>query len=286
VRIPRRSGALAAVAVGLLTLSLVGNVAAAGATMRLVASSDTVAKDATFTVRVVQNSAAPTSGTQATVTFDQTKVQIQKVERGKAHQSSPVFLPSDMAGAITKANGSGKLKTIATAFLPPDSVPAGDQDFLIITFGATGCGKVDLGLPVGAVDAAMLDGTDAGYGNSLKVTSTGTSVTIDCSQTAPSGDAATSGNGATGAPDATVNKGSGENVAGQTSGPGGDAAGLGTNGPASGSGGLPLWLPLLLAIPALALIGYVLLKRPMPSGKEPATARMAMGSHATKLDQR
>jgi hypothetical protein len=36
-----------------------------------------------------------------------------------------------------------------------------------------------------------------------------------------------------------------------------------TSGASSGSGGsLPLWLPLLLAIPALILIGFVLLRRP------------------------
>ena len=269
----RRGGIFATLVVGLMTLGLAGNVAAAGATMRVVPSSSTVAKDSTFKITIVQNASGPTSGAQATLTFDQTKVRVQKVERGQAHSNSPVFQPPDLPGAISQANSSGKLKTIATAFLPPDVVPAGDQDFLIITFSAIACGKVAFGLPVGPADAYMLDGTEAGYGNSLTVTTTGDSVTVDCAATGPAGPAAPvasapsgnapSGNNAVGVPGTTHNPAL-DAVAGATAASDGSvAAAANTNSPSSGSGGsLPLWLPLLLAIPALILIGFVLLRRP------------------------
>jgi hypothetical protein len=293
MRIRRRGGMVAALVVGLMTLGIAGSVAAAGATMRIVPSSDTVAKNATFTIRVVQNASLLTSGTQATVTFDQTKVRVQSVERGQAHLNASIFEPSDMAGAISKANSSGSLVQVATLFLPPDAVPAGDQDFLIITFSAIGCGKVDFGLPVGKVGAQMLDGTEAGYGgNSLTLTTTGASVTVDCAATGPAGPAAPiasapsgnapsgnapiasapvasapSGNNAVGVPGATHNPAL-DAVAGATAASGGNVAtASNTNGPSGSGGSLPLWLPLLLAIPALILIGFVLLRRP------PMTAR-------------
>jgi len=275
VHIRRRSGIVAALSLALLSFVVVGNVAAAGsATLRIVPSSDTVAKGANFTVRVVQNASVPTSGTSATVTFDKTKVQVQSVERGQAHKASPVFLPSDLPGAIAAANRSGQLKSIATAFLPPDNVPTGDQDFLIITFSAIGCGQVSFGLPIGTqgVDAVLIDGTEAGWGNPVPVTTKGATVSIDCSATAPTEAAATDAPAAAAAAAAAVSKGPAdtanaapaETVAGVTDPPVVNAAVVGTNGTSAGSGGsLPLWLPLLLAIPALLLIGFVLLKRPI-----------------------
>jgi len=275
---------VASLVVGLMTLGLAGNVAAAGATMRIVPSSSTVAKDSTFKITIVQNAPGPTSGAQATVTFDKTKVQVKSIERGHLYAGSPVYQPPDIPGAISQANSSGKLQTIAAAFLPPDSVPAGEQDFLIITFSTIGCGKVDFGLPVGTFDTAyMIDGTEAGWGNSLPVAATGASVTVDCAATGPAGPAAPvasapsgnapsgnapsasapSGNNAVGVPGATHNPALAA-VAGATAAPSEYAVAPGnTSGASSGSGGsLPLWLPLLLAIPALILIGFVLLRRP------------------------
>ena len=161
--------------------------AADGATLRIVTTSPTVVHGGTFTIRVVQNAPGPTSGTQATVTFDKTRAQIQTVTRGSAHLAAPIFAPADMKGAIASANATGKLRTVATDFFPPATVPAGDQDFLIVKFKATGCGVVPLGLPVGPYDAVMLDGNADTYGNTLAITTTGASVKITgCVEPTPS----------------------------------------------------------------------------------------------------
>ena len=152
---------------------------AAGDTLRIEPASAAVAKDATFPVRVVQNAEVPTSGAQATITFDPALLQITSVSRGTPYADAPVFTGA-AAAAITAANTSGKLAGVAAAFLPPDAVPAGDRDFLVIEFKAIACGQADLGLPVGPVDAGLLDGRAATYGDPLAITAIGGSVTISC----------------------------------------------------------------------------------------------------------
>jgi hypothetical protein len=179
VRIRWTSLALAAAAIVAATVGAPG-VAASGDTMRIEPPSQTVAEGSTFTVRVVHDASVRTSGAQATVTFDRAKVQVTAVTRGTPHAGAAIFAPSDIAGAIASANQTGRLATIATAFIPPDSVPAGDADFLVITFRAVGCGTSSLGLPAGPADAVLLDGREATYGNGIEVTTTGGEVTVDC----------------------------------------------------------------------------------------------------------
>jgi hypothetical protein len=179
MRIRRTSLVLAAAAVVLATLGA-PSVAAARNTMRIEPPSQTVAEGSTFTVRVVHNASVKTSGAQATVTFDRAKVQVTAVTRGTPHAAAAIFAPSDMAGAIAAANQAGRLATVATAFLPPASLPPGDADFLVITFKAVGCGTSSLGVPAGPMDAVLLDGRDATYGNGIEVTTTGGEVTVDC----------------------------------------------------------------------------------------------------------
>jgi hypothetical protein len=178
----RKIGIVAAL--GVTILGAVANVAAAGNTLRLEPATTTVAKDATFTIRVVQNATVATSGAQVTVTFDRTKAQVTTVTRGTPYANAALFLGAD-AAAITNANKTGKLKTVAAAFLPPGAVPVGDKDFITVDFKATACGEIKLGLPVGAADAGLLDGRDAKYGAALKVTGTGATVTVDCGANAP-----------------------------------------------------------------------------------------------------
>jgi hypothetical protein len=133
---------------------------------------------------VIVNAAELTSGAQASITFDRTKVQVTSVAKGAAYSGAALFLGGD-AGSIAKANAKGKLTTVAAAFLPPGTVALGDQDFLDIGFKATACGKVVLGLPVGAADASLLDGRDATYGKTLKPTTTGATVQICAPGTSP-----------------------------------------------------------------------------------------------------
>jgi hypothetical protein len=191
----RRSKAPSIVAFAVATLALLaggGGAAAGGDTMRIEPPSQTVVEGSTFTVRVVQNASVATAGAQATVTFDPAEAQIVSVDRGTPHAGAAIFAPPDLAGAIAAANQAGKLATVATAFLPPASVPPGDADFLIITFTAVGCGRSDLGLPAGPMDAVLLDGRPETYGDAWWVTTTGGTVDILCDDaTAAPADGAT-----------------------------------------------------------------------------------------------
>jgi hypothetical protein len=247
-------GILAIVATSLAAFGSVGGVAAAGDTMRLEPASQAVAKGDSFTVRVVQSASVPTGGAQASVTFDPSKVTVTSLTRGAPHAGAAIFVPSDLAAAIGAANQAGTLVTIATAFLPPASVPPGDADFLVITFTAVGCGRSDLGLPAGPIDAVLLDGRPDTYGNGLPVTTTGGSVDVLC-------------DGATAAPPP------GE-VAGATAapaGPGTSADLAPTAGPtpiasapaAAGSDGGPPWVVIGLAavVVVVAAGGLLLLQR-------------------------
>lgn len=194
-----RSGAFSvALLVTLATLASVGSAEAAGNTLRLEPATATVAKGATFTVTVVQDAEVATSGVQATIIFDRTKVQVTKVTRGSAWANAPLYLAGDDK-AVTAANKNGKLKTVAAAHFPPGSVPKGKADFLVVELKALECGTVKLEMPVGAADASMLDGREASYGKSLKVTAVGGTVTVDCSGAAPTASADAPG-AATGAP--------------------------------------------------------------------------------------
>ena len=282
---------LAAGAAALL-LALFGTVAdvraAGGATLRIAPASQTVAQGGTFTVKVVLNGSVPALGAQASVTFDKSKVQIASANWGAPFSGAPVLVPSDLGSAVTQANSSGKLaKLAATYVLPTDAVAPGDAELLVITFKATGCGTVSLGLPVGPNDSSVLDGRDATVGNTLPVSGTGGTVTIDCGgggSSPPPGasSSATQTHGTAVATEATSTEATSTEatsaqpttaastpettpaVAGETATDEGAstspavAAAGGTAG--SGGGGLPIWLPLVLSIPAIAIVGLGLLR--------------------------
>lgn len=294
MRIHRRSGIAAVFAIALAMFGVVGSVSAAGNTLRIDPASQTVAKGTPFTVKVVQNASVATIGAQASVTFDSSKLQITSVAWGSAYASAPVLVPSDIASAISKANTSGKLAEFAaTFFQATDAIPAGDADFLSITFTATGCGTVPLGLPVGPSDALLLDGSADTIGNTLPVTTAGGSITVDCTSTATSAAATSAATPATAtsatatpatatatsaAASSTVSAEPTTSVAATTSTettqPTSSAASTeapvvpaGAGSTTSGSdGGFPLlWLfLLLLAVPAVAIVGLGLRRRLHP----------------------
>jgi len=185
----KRTAVHVALSVVLLTAALgtVVPVSASENTLRIDPPAQTVAQDGTFTARVVQHADGPTSGVAATITFDPTLVQIESVTRGSAYAEAAVFNGASQI-AISAANTTGSLIGVAAAFLAPDAVPAGDAVFLDVTFKAIGCGIVELGLPTGVTDAAMLDGSAETYGNLLSVATVGASVeTCVISSPAPSG---------------------------------------------------------------------------------------------------
>ena len=176
---------LAVVAAALMTVGGAVSADASGDTLRVEAPASSVAQGSTFDIRIVQKASVPTSGAQISLTFDPAVVRVTTVTRAQPYAGAQVFLGADK---IAAANEVGRLSTVAAAFLPPSSVPAGDQDFLIVGLKAISCGRSDLGLPVGAGDAALLDGTSTGYGKQLTVSTTPGVVSI-CG-TATSSDAA------------------------------------------------------------------------------------------------
>lgn len=179
----------AVVAIILATVATVPSVMAAGRTLRLDLATQTVDKGATFTVKVIANADIILSGVQATVTFDKAKVSITEAAKGADWAAAPLWVPGDLSAEVAKANTKGKLATVFASYFPPGNTPAGDSDFLDITFKALACGQVTLGLPAGPADGLMLDGRAApNYGKTINVTTTGAKITIggsSCTSTPP-----------------------------------------------------------------------------------------------------
>lgn len=133
----------------------------------------------TYTVTVTQDAAVPTSGAQVSVAFNPLALQVTTVTVGATYENAPIFVGAS-AEAIKAANTSGRLGPVAAALIPPEAVPAGPADFLVISFRVVGCGSSDLGLARGATGAALLDGRAASYGTPLEVAASPGSVTIPC----------------------------------------------------------------------------------------------------------
>ncbi len=105
----------------------------------------------TFTVRVMQHSDVATAGTQASISFDRTLLQVVAVQRGAAYTGASLMMgiaPQTGQAAIDEANqASGRLWQIAAYFSPgAGAAPAGDAEFLVITLapvaGATGGSEI------------------------------------------------------------------------------------------------------------------------------------------------
>jgi hypothetical protein len=133
----------------------------------------------TYTVTVTQDAAVPTSGAQVSLAFNPLALQVKSVALGAAYARAPIFVGAS-AEAIKAANASGSLGPVAAAFIPPEAVPAGPADFLVITFRVVGCGRSVLGLASGATGAALLDGLAASYGTPLEVAASPADVIIPC----------------------------------------------------------------------------------------------------------
>jgi probable HAF family extracellular repeat protein len=139
-------------------------------------ATSTLAVGDTFSVGVAITSTEALSGAQATVTFDPAVVQLRSYTRGAAWAQAPF----QIAGTtIASSNQTGALKAVASAFFPPDAVPAGHTDFLSLTFQAVACGSTWLGLPTGGpTNATLLGGTNADYGLSIPLSTAGGTATV------------------------------------------------------------------------------------------------------------
>src|SRR5262245_11683785 len=182
LRFRRRGIVPAGLALAFLGLVVVGPTTAAGNAFRIDLPSTTVGAHARFFVKIVQQTAVATSGAQATLSFDPSLLPVTTGQARGPYAPAPIFVGANDA-AIAAANLTGRLSTVAAAFLPPGSVPAGNAEFLEIGLRAVGCGPADLEVPAGPADAMLLDGTDRGYGETLTVNPTSGEVTIDCSKT-------------------------------------------------------------------------------------------------------
>jgi hypothetical protein len=167
----------AAMAAVLVAGIVAGPAAAADPSMRIEPAVVKVTSGARFVVRVVQDAPGPVSGSQASLTFDHTILQIVSVTPGAAYARAPIIVPGDLGSLVEAANAGGNLAQVAAAFLPPATVAPGPSEFLVIAFRAVGCGSTDLALPVGPEDAAMIDGRQGTYGDPISITSADGQVT-------------------------------------------------------------------------------------------------------------
>jgi hypothetical protein len=176
----RRAIRLAMVmAVVLANVGFVGETSAAGVTgtIKLDPPTTQVDNGAAVSIKVVTNTSVPTSGASASISFNKSVLQVTSITRSSAWASAPLFLAGD-AKAISTANQKGVLQNVAAAFFPPTSVPAGAQEFITVGFKAIACGTVTMTVPTGRVDSTLLDGRAATYGNTIKLTATGATVTV------------------------------------------------------------------------------------------------------------
>lgn len=157
-----------------------------------------------FTISIVAHHSIPLSGLQATLLFDNTKLQVQSVTLGSAWASA-AFKNGLSQSDVDSANQSGDLYDVAATFIAlPPSFPSvagpASETFLTVTMKAVACGHSDLGLPVAndprsahhrpsddgqpGDDGNMVNGTPQlpDYGAQVKdVSAIGSGVEIACS---------------------------------------------------------------------------------------------------------
>jgi hypothetical protein len=135
----------------------------------------------TTSVRVMLDTAVPTSGAQIALRFNPRAFHLISVSPGADFSAAPLFLGASRE-SIEAANASGLLPTVAAAFLPPQAVPAGQSEFLVITLAVTGCGNSALELLPGARGVQLLDGSHGAYGKlvTTSVVSGSLPVAVSC----------------------------------------------------------------------------------------------------------
>jgi hypothetical protein len=164
--------------------------AAGGGSLSAVASNIAPTVGTTFTVDVKTTSDVVSSGASASLTFNQSKLQIISVDKGvdwNVAGSNWVAFPT--AAVISAANVSGTLPTVGVFLNSPATLPAASATLLRVTFFASGPGASDITLPVAPATGGMLDGQAATYGDALTVTTA--PITITPSGTANTGSVTT-----------------------------------------------------------------------------------------------
>jgi hypothetical protein len=137
------------------TPSVTGTATPAGtpqATLAVDPATVVVPPGANFQVQIKQTANFVTTGAQASVTFDQTKVELVSIEKGQPYGAASLLAgvaPQTVAAAIAEANSSGKLNKAATFFVPgTGQVPTGQAVFLLLNMkakdGASGSSALTL----------------------------------------------------------------------------------------------------------------------------------------------
>ena len=197
----RNAGKLVAIlAVVVSSLTVARPVLADGDSLSIDPATTTASVGDNFTVNVVGSSAQPLGGTQASLVFDPTELQVTSlaksndwVDNGAGYAGYPT--PAHMATFIATANDNGEIPAIAAFFSDGASImPAGDYDLYSVTFTVIACGDTSLDLPLGPTDGTMIDGNSATYGNELDdLTSASGDVSVPCADDDQSETGVTSG---------------------------------------------------------------------------------------------
>ena len=135
----------------------------------------------TFTVAVSTTASVATTGAQASVTFDNTVLQIQSATYAASGWGIASIRPVDLSSStvISTANTAGKLAAVAagnfSTFPASTSEPFFSVTFKVIACPGTVVGPTLIGLPVNGNSDAVID--DDGGNPISGITTTGASVT-------------------------------------------------------------------------------------------------------------
>ena len=199
--IHRASKILAALAVVISTLLVAEPALAAGNTLSIDPDTTTTALGNSFTIDVVSSSDVPVSGSQASLVFDPSQLQVVSIAKGDDWVGNGAGFagyptPANMAVFIANANANaaGEISPIAAFFSDGASnLAAGDYDLYSVTFTTIACGHSSLDLPIAPDAGAMIAGGSDTYGEALDVSSSSGDVSVTCagaptqSPTPPSG---------------------------------------------------------------------------------------------------
>ena len=163
-----------------------------------------------FKVTVIQNASVSTSGAQADIKFDYTKMQLIQIDKGSPYEpgsllwgareqavgtGTPTPTPVTADAALARANSeTGLLEQVAVFFANSSigSIPAGDAEALVLTFrankGVSGTSQIELINP-----KMVKEGDDTGEAMSVTASTGEVSISGDEATATPSGTATVTG---------------------------------------------------------------------------------------------
>jgi hypothetical protein len=157
---PAAQGAATPGAGGTAVSTVAGASTARMATVKVNPATQSVAKDAEFTVDVIQDTAVDTSSVDVAIKFKKDVVELVSIEAGEAWQDATGADSAELEAMVDAANESGELSNVTFLYTGGDSAPAGESTVFSMNMrgrdGQDGTSDIEL-VSVEMVDA---DGND------------------------------------------------------------------------------------------------------------------------------